>query len=199
MHTVLQAPQELSASLEGRFEQEDLQKYLSHSLTSVRPATATFLLWQGQCNTTIYLGQSDSLQNRRKMNSTSSFTSLVAQVSSAWELQMLKRPFELPSLAFFSAKSPCVPSHLEITLLLPSWHTTPFSRDVFPLEKRFLTSATTQGDCSLVSTLALVKTYGNYFFRLFWATQPNVSIAYIHTFNSEYGSLGLPQVLKLYT
>lgn len=140
---------------------------LNHSLTSAGPATAT-LLWQGSdhgsVQHTVYIGQSDSPHKRRKMNLTSASTSPAALVSTAWELQMLKRKFELPSPAF------CVQNSL-VFLLIMRWLFS-FPHGIHPLLagmhsdwKKEAWPQLPQEDCSLMSTLAVDKTYGNDFFQ----------------------------------
>lgn len=167
MLAVLQTPQELSTARRALCRPDDLQKSLPTPTTLLRQLGQQLPHFScdkdsdhGSVQHTVCLGQSNPLHNRRKMNVCIRFTGCPSKhclgTSDAEEAVWASLS------CLLCAKFPCVPVHLEMTLLLPLWHTSPFSRDAFSLEES-LTSATTRG-CSLASTLAAGKTYGNNFF-----------------------------------
>lgn len=169
MHIMLQVPQELSTGSEGRFGQNDLQTFL--------PTSSPFwpLLGQqmphffcdkesshGSVQHPLCIGHSDCRIEEEKPD----FCILFPCCPDKPCLGTLdaEEAVWAPLSCLFCDKFPCLLPHLEITFFLPSWHTSPFSRDAFSLEES-LTSATT-GAYSLESTPAVGKTYGNNFFRL---------------------------------
>lgn len=117
-HTALQTPQELSTAQRAG---SDMMTFKSPS----QPQTLSDLSWASnchtsvtrtatmvQCNTPYVLGK--VTPHIREGRWTSASTSPAAPVSTAWELQMLKSQFELPSPAFFVLNFP-------VFLLILKW------------------------------------------------------------------------------